>query len=73
MNDVMNDPGVMTLVRRALLRLAADEERLAAVEAARVPYWAPHDESVIGHRAAARILRRDADRLLPQVGTARSC
>jgi hypothetical protein len=70
MNDVSNDPGVMTLVRRTLLRLAADEEHMADVEAATVPYWATHGESVIGHRAAARALRQGADRLLPKLETA---
>lgn len=56
---------VTIVVRRELLRLAGLEEELAAEQAAQVPYWAPVPPSVTGHRAAARALREDADRLLP--------
>jgi len=51
-------------LRQALLRLAEFEENLAAAEAAQVPYWSPCPATVAGHRAAARALREDADRLL---------
>jgi len=51
-------------LRRALLLLAKREEDEAAAEASRVPYWVPCPASVQGHRAAARALRLDADRLL---------
>jgi hypothetical protein len=51
-------------LRRELLRLATLEEDLAASEAAQVPYWSPCPASVAGHRAAARALREDADRIL---------
>jgi hypothetical protein len=53
---------VASLLRHELLRLAAEQERLAAAEAAQVPYWAPSPASVEGHRAAARALLADADR-----------
>ena len=58
------DGPVATKLRQALLRLAAFEENLAATEAAQVPYWSPCPATVAGHRAAARALREDADRLL---------
>jgi hypothetical protein len=51
-------------LRRELLRLARAEEDRAATEAARVPYWSTCPPSVQGHRAAAAILRADADTLL---------
>ena len=72
MNEVHNDPRVMTAVRHVLLRLAVSEEELANAEAARVPYGSPHTESVLGHRAAARVLRQDADRFLSPAETALS-
>jgi len=55
---------VAATLRQELLRLAAFEENLAAAEAAKVPYWSPCPATVAGHRAAARALREDADRLL---------
>jgi len=57
---------VAATLRQELLRLAAFEENLAATEAAKVPYWSPCPATVAGHRAAARALREDADRLLGQ-------
>lgn len=51
-------------LRRELLRLARAEEDQAAAEGAKVPYWAPCPASVQGHRAAAAILRADADKYL---------
>jgi hypothetical protein len=58
------DEIMAVVLRRELLRLAAIEESLATAEAARVPYWAPCPDSVSGHRAAARALREDAERLM---------
>lgn len=55
---------VIGLVRRELLRLARFEDESAATQAAQVPYWMPLPPIVDGHRAAARALREDADRLL---------
>lgn len=51
-------------LHRALMALARQEAEIAADEAASVPYWAPVPESVSGHRAAAAVLRSEADRLL---------
>lgn len=58
------DGPTATMIRRELFRLAAEEDRMAADEASSVPYWAPCPASVLGHRAAARALRLDADRFL---------
>jgi hypothetical protein len=55
---------VAATLRQELLRLASFEENLAAAEAAKVPYWSPCPSTVAGHRAAARALREDADRIL---------
>lgn len=51
-------------LRQLLFELARREDNIALSEAAGVPYWAPHPTSVIGHRAAAEVLRSEADRLL---------
>jgi len=51
-------------LRRELLLLARAEDDQACTEAAKVPYWASYPPSVLGHRAAAAILRADADRFL---------
>lgn len=65
-SEIPND--VLTAaLREALLRLAAHEDSLAAAEAAETPYWAPCPESVTAHRAAARALREDAQRLIGSV------
>jgi len=58
-------PGVdqVTVLCRELLRLAKAEEDCTAEEAARTPYWSPCPPSVLAHRAAARALRADAQRL----------
>jgi hypothetical protein len=50
-------------LRHELLTLARRHESLAASEAARVPYWEPCPASVAGHRAAAILLREDAEQL----------
>jgi hypothetical protein len=53
-------------LRSLLLQLARQEDDLAAAEAADTPYWSPHPLSVIGHRAAAAVLREQADHLVAQ-------
>jgi hypothetical protein len=65
MLDSMSVPDqlVNELVTRELLRLARAEESHADTEAAKVPYWAPFPDSVVAHRAAARVLREDAARM----------
>ena len=55
------DPQVLELVRGIIFDLATEEEAAAADEAAEVPYWCSCPPSVIGHRAAARALRRAAE------------
>jgi hypothetical protein len=58
-------PGeLLAALRFELLRLAKEQDDLAADEAARVPYWAPCPASVDGHRAAAAALRCDADQIV---------
>ncbi|KRC56980.1 MULTISPECIES: hypothetical protein [unclassified Nocardioides] len=56
-------PALRTALGNELLRLAAAEDALAAEEASRVAYWEPCPGSVAGHRAAARVLRDNAERL----------
>ena len=46
-----------------LVMLARREDDSAAAEASRTPYWAPCPASVEGHRAAARVLRAELERL----------
>jgi hypothetical protein len=60
---VAHDTHVIAALCEELLRLAHQEDELAADEAARVPYWAPTPASVTGHRAAATALREQAGRL----------
>ena len=50
-----------------LVMLARREDDAAAAEASRTPYWAPCPASVEGHRAAARTLRAELDRLEREV------
>jgi hypothetical protein len=59
-----NTSQVDVALRRELLRLAREEEDRAATEAALVPYWSVGPPSIQGHRAAAAILRAQADKLL---------
>lgn len=54
------DPEISRALRRLLLILADEQDAVAAQEAARVPYWKPWPTSVIGARAAARVLRETA-------------
>ncbi len=65
MNTNPADPTVAALLRRRLLELARLQDELAANEAATTPYWKPQPPTVDGHRAAADVLRAEADRLLP--------
>lgn len=51
-------------LRSILLQLAKGQDDMAAREAAATPYWATCPASVAGHRAAADVLRAEADRLL---------
>ena len=54
---------LITAVCRELLRLARVQDDRAASEAARMPYWMPLPERVLGHRAAASALRADVAQL----------
>lgn len=56
-------PELMAALCHELVLLARHEDDVAAREAARVPYWAACPPSIEGHRAAARALRADLDRL----------
>lgn len=53
--------GTISTVRAILLKLAKQQDELAAQRAAAVPYWTPCPPSVLGHRAAAEALRAQAD------------
>lgn len=57
------DPEVSRVLRRLLYSLAKEQDAIAAHEAALVPYWKPCPHSVIGTRAAARVLREAAEAL----------
>jgi hypothetical protein len=61
---------IAAALRGELLRLARDEEDRAATEAAAVPYWSVGPPTIQGHRAAAAILRAEADKLLTVVRAA---
>lgn len=63
-SDTQDESIVNAALRQALLRLAAQEDQRAATAAAAVPYWRPTPVDVAAHRAAARVLRADADQLL---------
>jgi hypothetical protein len=56
-------PELMAALCHELVLLARHEDDVAAREAARVPYWAACPPSIEGHRAAARALRADLERL----------
>jgi hypothetical protein len=58
------DSKTVYAVRETLFRLADAQERIAAGEAALVPYWKPCPESVTGPRAAARALRAAAEMMV---------
>lgn len=50
-------------LRSALLAIARAEEEEAAREAAGLPYWSPSPQSVTARRAAAAVLRAEAEAL----------
>jgi len=60
----------LVMLTRELALIAKHEDDLAADVAAHTPYWSPQPEEVGAHRAAARALREQADRL---EALARSC
>lgn len=64
--DSRPDPQLIAALCRELLHLAKLEEDRAAAEAAVIPYWSACPPSVLAHRAAARALRSDAERLANQ-------
>lgn len=71
MNNSSTANGTSAVFRAILLKLAKQQDDLAAQEAAKVPYWTPCPPSVLGHRAAAEALRAQADEYLPvQIGVA---
>lgn len=65
MNHLSTANGTSSAFRAILLKLAKQQDDLAAQEAATVPYWAPCPPSVLGRRAAAEVLRAQADEYLP--------
>jgi len=54
---------MITALCRELRRVAKAEEDRAAAESAQIPYWSACPQSVLAHRAAARALKADAERL----------
>lgn len=60
---------LVTALCSELILLARHEEAVAADEASHVPYWAPRPASVDAHRAAARVLRAEVERLEAQART----
>ncbi len=65
MDHSPNANGTHAAVRALLLKLAKQQDDLAAEEAAKVPYWTPCPPTVVGRRAAADVLRAQADEYLP--------
>ncbi len=63
MSTNANTTDIKVALQRELHRLARVEDDRAANDAARVPYWSPCPPSVQGHRAAAAILRAEAELL----------
>ena len=64
MNIDPSDTRMARQLRSILLELARREDNLAADEAAATPYWSPGPATILGHRAAATVLRVEADHLL---------
>jgi proteasome lid subunit RPN8/RPN11 len=56
-------PELVAALCHELVLLAKSEEDIAASEASRVPYWSVCPPSVEGHRAAARAIRVNLERL----------
>lgn len=65
-SEVSPSVEIVTALCRELRRVAKGEEDRAAAEAADTPYWSACPPSVLAHRAAARALRADAERLEAQ-------
>ncbi len=63
------DTTTTTLLRSRLLELARHQDELAAEEAAATPYWEPQPTSAHAHRAAASLLRAEADLFIATDGT----
>ena len=61
MKTISIDTTTATHLRSRLLDLARRQDELAADEAAATPYWKPQPTSVHAHRAAADLLRAEAD------------
>jgi hypothetical protein len=57
------NPTIASTLRTELLRLAKQEEDIAAAEAALVHYWESMPLSVSSHRQCASVLRRMADQV----------
>jgi hypothetical protein len=64
MNNSSKTIATSTAVRAILLKLAKSQDDLAAHAAAAVPYWTPCPPALLGHRAAAHALRKQADEFL---------
>jgi hypothetical protein len=62
-DSATNDSTTSKKLHAILLQLARAQEALAATEAMATPYWEASPSSVIGHRAAAAVLRAEANRL----------
>ena len=58
------DSTIAGLLRSRLLGLARRQDELAAGAAMATPYWKPQPTSVHAHRAAADVLRAEADLFL---------
>jgi hypothetical protein len=63
MNIESSDTNTASRLRAILLELARREHDRAAHAAAAAPYWSPAPAAVLGHRAAAALLRAEADRI----------
>lgn len=61
MKTINIDTMTAMLLRSRLLELARHQDELAAEEAMATPYWNPQPTSVHAHRAAASVLRAEAD------------
>ncbi|MFC5262228.1 hypothetical protein ACFPJ1_08905 [Kribbella qitaiheensis] len=68
MTEKRSNQELVAAVCRELYLLASREERAAADEACRVPYWQACPPSVNVHWTAAQLLRADANRLESEAG-----
>jgi hypothetical protein len=62
-NESLQTDQFLAALCRELNAVAKQEDDAASAEAATVPYWMPQPTSVVGRRAAARVLREEAARL----------